>query len=184
MTLWIARLVFAISCGLSTTIASADSKLSFQFGGARTVAGDLTIKKFKRMDDEIVLNGEVVLRGDLNHVSWFVEGAYPQEGKASLVLLGFDMGFNNPTQYMYRVLELQSDGRYRLSPEFGNRQEFLDWNLSDEEILKRKSSRFIDGEWRLGFPQPNGGKKLIWYVYKDGEVYLDGKKIENINPPH
>lgn len=171
-------LLLSITCICSSPLRAQDDKISFNFDSAQTVAGQLLISKFSKRSDEITLGGRMLLRAESKDVSWFVSTAYPRIGKAEFILLGYDRGYNNPHEFIYRVLEILPDGNFKLTPEFGNGQEFREPTLFPRDKNKRANSRFKNGEWLLGFPSGKERDGTVWYAYKDGKITKGGQEVK------
>jgi hypothetical protein len=152
---------------------AADQGISFDDFNARTIAGVLEIKKKIREPDRVYLAGNVILQTDADHYSWFVASAFPRQGDARLVLLGFDTGVN-ACQYLYRVLEIHTNGKYSMSKDFGNCQPFEDPEFSTAPSAVKDSVRYSDKKWMLAFSRDDRNG-ITWYSYKNGKVYIGNK---------
>lgn len=165
--------LFVASAFLLENTKAAAAEFSFDDFNARTVAGDLVVKKQLRRPDRVYLAGNVVLQSDADHSSWFVASAFARRGEARLVLLGFDTGVN-ACPYLYRVLEAHPDGQYSMTKDFGNCRHFEDPDFSTVPGGAKNTVRYKSGEWMLAFPKDEGDGS-VWYVYKNGQIYRGGK---------
>src|SRR5262245_54654305 len=120
--IWGTRLLILVGGGLlfiAKSFGAQDVNSSFGFNWANLTIGHLSIQGTTMERDRILLNEQLLLAGDENHVSWFIVSAYPAQGLATHVLFGFDTG-DNSCRYFHKVLEIGASGKLGWSSEFGN----------------------------------------------------------------
>jgi len=146
----------------------------------KTIAGVLKITKTWFDDgswiNRILLNEKVIADDQDSHEDIGVIVGYPINKLPRLVLLEMVPGGSACPTYL-RVFEVNEDGKYHLSKEFGNCLPPADPKWF--KMLKENPT-YQNGEWRIALPPPGrdddsdetAAKRATfeWYIYRDGKI--------------
>ncbi len=172
MMTMILRCLAVLCVGIATGLAQAGV---YEHGAEEilTVSGRLDIVAIDAKEPgrgkKVLLNGKTILEELAVHVS--VRAVHPDEPKARLVLLEL-AGDHRLCPYFYKILEIRDDGRLALSERFGNCNALA----SPKYFRKIKANPvFGSGAWRFALAVAPNSRKVVWYEYRDGKIWQDGK---------